>query len=1585
MSNRKIINAAATGGIGYYPVVGASDPYYDKVSLLLNGDNDVDTNFANVSLLLTGNDLLDKSNNKATVTTYGNAAVTSINKKFGTGSYYFDGSGDYLRVSNSSNFAFGTGDFTIECWVYLLSSKNHTIFDTRDSTTGADGMGIVFLFDASNKLWLYSGSISPSSSNSTSLNSWTHVAVCRASGTIKTFINGVSGYSATFTNNLIGTGGLTGTIFDVPTNASYQSNLYLDDLRITKGIARYTANFTPPTQALPSHEILDSSVYRLPVTTYGNARIDTATKKYGTGAMYFDGSGDYCTLPASSNTLLNGVDFTIECWIRPTRAAGSGAGAGSGLIQPIMVQGNGWWTGGLQGNFLFIITNAGISISAISSGAVGLTTSFTPSLTSWQHIAVTRIGTTMYAYADGLLIGTQTGCTDFGSSTTWANTVGLGYFGDTQVANYFQGYIDDLRITKGYARYTANFTPPTAAFPTIPPTIAADPWWGNVSLLLDGNTTDAYDPYWQNVSLMLTGDDFIDWSNQHGVVTTSGSTTLISSDTKYRTSAIQFNGTGTTYLSIPSSTALNMTGDFTMEYWAKFTNLSTNPVVLSKWANGNFSYHIGCDITVGNGFFFIYSTTGGGGGNVFIFSGVAPVLNTWTHYAVSVSGTTLRMFVNGSLVKTTTISAIYAGTEKLTIGNNQDPGYSTNSYMILSDIRITKGVARYTANFTPPIAALPAFKIQDRTQNNLTLTPYGNVQLSTDVKKNGTGSMFFDGTGDYVNLSPSSNLNFGTGDFTVEGWMYKINNSTDQAIVTLQGSTSNFYVPVFYGGSGGVGTDKLAVQSGSSVITSSSTAFPLNQWVHFAIIRSSGTITIYQNGVSVGSAAGASDYIGTLNYAYVGAHYNGGTTYYPYLGYIDDLRITKGYARYTQNFTPPSQSFANQYISTGFDPNYADVSLLLTGEGTNGSTTFTDLSSSPKTITNSNSVTTSTTAKKYGTGSIAFSGSNYLTISNSTYLAFPNEFTIEFWAYCSAAPSYSVFLGITGGVQIGLDVNGYLAIALQGVTFQLNSTTTLPLNTWNHIAVSRNTANIVNIYLNGISVVSGTIATSYSAGDGYINYNLASTGSKFTGYIDDLRITKGIARYTTNFTPPTYALATTTGTAFDVNRVDTSLLLRGNGTNGSTSFTDESPNNLTVTNTGSVTVNTTTKKYGTGSMAFGGSNYLSVPCNSIFDFGTGDFTLEAWVYATVSTVQGLFDTRSGQTATNYIWNFESGPKLNLYLAGTYCKTTNNIPTNQWVHIATVRNSGIIKHYVNGIVDNATGFSQSGIINTNNTTALIGRLWDASGLYLNGYIDDLRITKGYARYTSNFTPPTYEDPIVTGTVYDYNYPQVSLLLNGDGTNGSTVFKDLSSSPKTVTAYGNAQISTAQKKFGTGSMYFDGSGDYLSVPYSTNLLLNSVNSTLEGWFYLNASPGGPGSTAPFFCQTDITNSSTSGGSNFWCFADGTYIYFGGGGQSTYLTAAVSNLPINQWFHLAVVITAGVSATVYINGVSKMSGTIDAIGSNSAYSTFIGACKTGVPPGTLNSLNGYADDLRITKGVARYTQNFTPPTAPLPTSYS
>lgn len=228
--------------------------------------------------------------------------------------------------------------------------------------------------------------------------------------------------------------------------------------------------------------------------------------------------------------------------------------------------------------------------------------------------------------------------------------------------------------------------------------------------------------------------------------------------------------------------------------------------------------------------------------------------------------------------------------------------------------------------------------------------------------------------------------------------------------------------------------------------------------------------------------------------------------------------------------------------------------------------------------------------------------------------------------------------------------------------------------------------------------------------------------------------------------------ATTGGGGGDPYWNNVSLLLNGDGTNGSTTFTDLSSSPKTITNTGSVTVNTTTKKYGTGSMAFDGTSgkYLQAVIPA---FGTGDFTIEMWVNRASGANNGFLQFSSTSSLPGDTAPLAIGCLNNIWLidcASVGQKQSSVAMTNStWYHVALVRSSGITKFYINGIVDTFTNFGGSaGLTDTTNYTATyvaIG-VWYSAGYTWNGYIDDLRITKGIARYTANFTPPTAPLPI-----------------------------------------------------------------------------------------------------------------------------------------------------------------------------------------------------------------------------------------------
>jgi hypothetical protein len=208
------------------------------------------------------------------------------------------------------------------------------------------------------------------------------------------------------------------------------------------------------------------------------------------------------------------------------------------------------------------------------------------------------------------------------------------------------------------------------------------------------------------------------------------------------------------------------------------------------------------------------------------------------------------------------------------------------------------------------------------------------------------------------------------------------------------------------------------------------------------------------------------------------------------------------------------------------DGDFADVSLLLLGEGTNGSTTILDSSSNNLSVTANGDAQISTAVNTpFGTGDgvLAFDGTgDYLSMPSDASFAFgTGQYTVELWAYFSVSPAFGAFFAVIGGLQFGNDSAGYISIAQQGVAFELSSTTSVPLNQWVHLAATRDASNTTRIFLNGLQIKSGTITTNYPQGTAYVNYNPFNTTISNTGYISNLRITKGVARYTENFDVPT--------------------------------------------------------------------------------------------------------------------------------------------------------------------------------------------------------------------------------------------------------------------------------------------------------------------------------------------------------------------------------------------------------------------------------------------------------------------------------
>lgn len=213
------------------------DPHFDKVSLLLHMDG------ADGSTVFT-----DSSAAPKTLARYGNPRIVTAQSKWGGASAYFDGNYSKLEVPSNPELAFGTGDFTVECLVFSLPATGGGVDFDKLIFGGfqADPDFICFLGSSNLAPALWNGSIAPVSQIVVPPNTWTHVAWCRASGVLRIFVNGQKGIEASMptqfnqSSNYIG--GEVNTRF---------LNGYIDDLRITKGVARYTANFSPPSARFP--------------------------------------------------------------------------------------------------------------------------------------------------------------------------------------------------------------------------------------------------------------------------------------------------------------------------------------------------------------------------------------------------------------------------------------------------------------------------------------------------------------------------------------------------------------------------------------------------------------------------------------------------------------------------------------------------------------------------------------------------------------------------------------------------------------------------------------------------------------------------------------------------------------------------------------------------------------------------------------------------------------------------------------------------------------------------------------------------------------------------------------------------------------------------------------------------------------------------------------------------------------------------------------------------------------------------------------------------------------------------------------
>ena len=655
-----------------WPVYTPRDPYFYANSLLLNGDG---TNGAQ------NNTFPDSSTNNITLNRNGNLTQGSFNPYGSNWSNYFNGSsGNYIyAVGANTACAMGTGNWTVEAWVYLTTGGGTPfVFDTLPSGSGAT-TGLRMRLNSSNQvqLWQYASAVL-TSSVAVALNGWTHVALVKNSGTTTVYINGIASGTYSDSGNyicaanrpMIGSDG-----YDSGNSSNFPG--YISNIRFVKGTAVYTSNFTPSTTPLTaisgtslltcqSNRFKDSSSNNFTITANGTPQVlplspFNPTSAYSTttngGSAYFSASS-YLNFTSSAAQVGGNTNFTFETWFYPI--AGGPYGGGGSLID----------IGGTNNGYfgLAVGMNCAYGLGVAMSPGFGwpFNQTFTGALpiNQWYHVAITRSSGNIVAYLNGVSVGT--GYYD-NSKTGSENYIGF-YTNFSSNYDSCYGYMAGYRLVVGSVVYTSNFTPPTA-----PP--------ANI-------TNTALLPQYTNAGIP-------DLAMQSDLQTV-GNAQVNTSVKKYGTGSIAFDGSGDYLLTSPAATFNPGVGSWTIEGWVNFTTNAFTQVLVS----GN-----------PRQFYFVWANEGGG--KMIVGDGAInninqvvtiPAAGTWWHMCLVKDGATYTVYVNGTAVASSTTALASNNIPSLFVGSDNG---SSGFYGYIDELRITNGVARYTANFTPPTAAFP--------------------------------------------------------------------------------------------------------------------------------------------------------------------------------------------------------------------------------------------------------------------------------------------------------------------------------------------------------------------------------------------------------------------------------------------------------------------------------------------------------------------------------------------------------------------------------------------------------------------------------------------------------------------------------------------------------------------------------------------------------------------------------------------------------------------------------------------------------------------------------------------------------------
>lgn len=906
---------------------------------------------------------------------------------------------------------------------------------------------------------------------------------------------------------------------------------------------------------------------------------------------------------------------------------------------------------------------------------------------------------------------------------------------------------------------TVKNTSDNTILDTVTGTVAADPHWNNVVLLVQPKSADSFASDYSGSGhlvshvgdIALTGAVQDPWQKSQKVVTSDGAGD---------------------YLTIPDSNDWYFgAGDLTIEFWLRYNSITATSIIafFSQWQDDNNLFVLQHDNNWGNGL-----SAGAQVANTFDFylgqgADYFPTLNQWLHIAYTRSSDVHRIFVNGQQVATTTDTSPvpnYSGNASLLYytDNGGMEGFFEGQ---MAAARVTKGVARYTASgfalpalpfkvtddFTPApldwsdfdnistkkilsgfnqtlsfelatthVSGTPfveyklsnqpwtAFSpgspatinvnsgdtlqfrllgsptesasitvtnlsdsntVLDTVTGTITNDPYwGNVVLlvqppvsggyedlspsqhtvtssgNTHISQ-GSGSPWggsneavatFDGSGDYLIVPDSDDWYWAAGDFTVEMWIHSsaLGPSSVMGLLGQYQTTSNYFEAQIQNGAN-EGFDFYVNSGGAGIINlggPSDTAATASTWHHWALVRSGTTFTSYLDGVAEYSSSDSSSVPNFNGSLWVGRRTNSGGTAY-YTGNIAGVRITKGVARYSSNFTKPNKPFT--------------VNIDVTPDGIDWAS-FNETSSTETFSGINNTIT------------VELSAVNVVGSPNIKY-----------------SKNGSAWIGFSPGspATISIDPNDNLKFQVSGTTFDSADIT------------------VKNMTLGGV-------------------------------VIDTVR-----------------------GTVDDPYWQNVVLLIQP--TASDSSVVDYSNHRHTISAFNGATLTTSVPDPAGGSrkiVTFDGvDDYLEAADSADWDFGTGDFTIEGWVYFNNLLAGSNYGLMQNYQNDNNYWGFwidnngNNGFKIRNRVGGINTVQVNSpgdfTTTGQWVHFAFVRSGNDHYNFVEGQL--VASVTDSSAYNDFAGPLWIGKRYNAGDVFLDGHYASVRVTKGVARYTSNFTP------------------------------------------------------------------------------------------------------------------------------------------------------------------------------------------------------------------------------------------------------